>query len=528
MDRWDRFLSHTMDLYWILKKVSSTGILVDVPQRNKFKEKLSSELIIKNKELNELIPEELLEHREYARTPKELKCRDCKGRGHLKKGDLKFNKENKNDKCRNCKGTGAKIGSGTKSDSRVRRIPRQTELLSGYAQGGDGHYYVRSVEDKGKFNWGFRWTFSAKSTQQVQKYLRHKGYPVPRHLTTGKITTGQRELEALYKEVEDPVLKKILEVRSISDLLAKYADNIWWEPVEDGRIHPRFNFNPSTGRLASEKPNIQNPIKRGEWGKEFRNQFIASPGMILVGIDFNAIEAVLTGWFAKDENFISASKLSIHAILSSFYLQKLGKWDEPISLDWNEAKLKEKIRHIKKHYPNEYSKSKSIVYLSLYGGGAKMIFNQSPGVFNSISECTQLQNMFFETLAIKIKKWQRDTLDLAHRQCYLENPFGHRHYFWDVLQHNGRYGSQAKDALAELPQSTAASIYKDVMVRLRPELVNYLRAPIHDELLFELPINEKDDLIDEIKSEMEKPIPELDGLTIEVESSVGERWGEMD
>ena len=65
------------------------------------------------------------------------------------------------------------------------------------------------------------------------------------------------------------------------------------------------------------------------------------------------------------------------------------------------------------------------------------------------------------------------------------------------------------------------------MVRLRPELANYLRAPIHDELLFELPENEKDDLIAEIVTEMERPIPELDGLTIGVEWSAGHKWGEM-
>ena len=157
-----------------------------------------------------------------------------------------------------------------------------------------------------------------------------------------------------------------------------------------------------------------------------------------------------------------------------------------------------------------------------------MIYYQNSGVFNSIKECTQLQSMFFETLAVKIKKWQRDVLELAHRQCYLENPFGHRHYFWDVFNIKGNLGTQAKDALAELPQSTAASIYKEVMVRLRPELINYLRAPIHDELLFELPdTDERDDLIAEIVSEMERPIPEMDGLTIGVEWSSGYKWGEM-
>ena len=508
-----------MDLYWVLKTVSNNGILVDKVQRKNFKDKLLTELTSKKKELDDIVPRHLCKTKDYKITPAVFRCPDCKGRGYLKGGE--------DDKCKNCKGTGAKTGSDTENNRRGGRVPRPTELLLGHVQGGSGEYFARSVEDSGRINWSFRWFFNSKSPLQVRNYIRHRGHPVPKNRKSGGDTTGQKDLEALARRFKDPFYTKILEIRSISDLLSKYADNPWWEPAEDGRIHPRFNFNPSTGRLASEKPNIQNPVKRGELGKEFRNQFIASPGMILVGIDFNAIEAVLTGWFAKDKDFIKAAKLSIHAILASHYLKQLDKWDEPISMDWDEDKLKSAISLIKKKFYTAYDQSKRVVYLSLYGGKPRMIYYQNSGVFNSIKECTQLQNMFFETLAVKIKKWQRDVLELAHRQCYLENPFGHRHYFWDVFNIKGNLGTQAKDALAELPQSTAASIYKEVMVRLRPELAKYLRAPIHDELLFELPENEQDDLIAEIVTEMERPIPELGGLAIGVEWSAGKRWGEM-
>jgi DNA polymerase-1 len=519
VNRWDRFLSHTMDLYWILKKVTETGILIDKVQRAEFKKTLLTALSTKEKELDELIPKELCRHKEYKLTPATFRCRECKGRGHSGGKD--------HEPCKDCRGTGTKITEGSEGYNGVARVPKHTELISGHVQGGSGEYYVRSIDDAGKFNWSFRWLFNSKSPLQVRDYIKWKGHPVPKHRKSGEATTGQKDLEALARRFKDPFYKKILELRSISDLLSKFADNPWWSPAKDGRIHPSFNFNPSTGRLAASRPNIQQSVKRGEYGALFRNQFIASPGMILVAIDYSSIEAVLTGWFGKDEEFIKAAKLSIHAILASHYLKQLGKWDEPISMSWDLDKIKSAISIIKKKFYPAYDQSKRVVYLSLYGGKPRMIYYQNPGVFNSIKECTQLQDMFFSTLAVKIKKWQRDVLELAHRQCYLENPFGHRHYFFDVLNEKGGMGSQAKDALAELPQSTASSIYKEVMVRLRPELTDYLLAPIHDELLFQLPENEKDDLIEEIVSEMQRPIPELDGLTIGVEWASGHRWGEM-
>lgn len=547
MDKWDYFLSHTLDLFWVLREVTEKGILIDKEQRASFKKKLTNELAIKEKELDVIIPEELYEYKYWNnKAPKKidkdkkgkkalhLRCPHCKGRGKLQTGDKGYKKGAKDDKCKKCKGTGTKVKLGTKNNSRGGRVPRPDELFSGYVQGRSGELYIRSIEDEGRYNWAFRYFFKAKSPLHVKRYIKWSGHPIPKHGKTKKDTTGQKDLENLYAKFPDSeVYKKILEVRSISDLLSKYADNPAWSPAKDGRVHPRFNFNPSTGRLASEKPNIQNPVKRGIWGKEFRNQFIAGSGFELVAIDYSSIEAVLVGFYALDSDFIRASKLSIHAILASVYLKKLGKMKEPISMQWDDKKIKDQVRIIKKKFFTEYDRAKKVVYLSLYGGTPFLIFHNSAGVFSSIKQCQDLQNMFFSTLGKKLKAWQRSVLELAHKQCYLENPFGHRHYFWDVLNSKGYMGSQAKDALAYPAQSTASSIYKQVMVSLRPEITQYLRAPIHDELLFELPEG-RTDYIEEIIAEMQKPIPQLtssdypDGLTIGVEWASGKKWGEID
>ena len=272
-----------MDLYWVLKTVSKHGILVDAAQREQFRQKLLVELEVQKKDLDKLIPDELLRSKECHITPAPFRCKECKGRGHAEgKPD---------DRCTNCKGTGAKIGTETKGCKGIQQVPEKTVFIPGNLQGRDGQYYVRSVEAEGKFNWGFQWFFNSKSPLQVRKYIQSQGHPIPKDRETGLPTTGQKDLESLARRFPKSLYNRILEIRSISDLLSKYADNPWWAPAKDGRIHPSFSFT-KTGRLSSSRPNIQNPIKRGKLGKEFRNQFIASNGMILVGIDFNAIEAV--------------------------------------------------------------------------------------------------------------------------------------------------------------------------------------------------------------------------------------------
>ena len=140
MNRWDRFLSHTMDLYWILKKVSDTGILVDKEQRANFRLKLLAELKTKEMELDSLIPQHLCKHKDYERTPLPFRCANCKGNGCIKNEDH----------CPECKGTGAKIRAGFDGDKRVGRIPRETETISGSVAGRSGEYYSRSVTESGR------------------------------------------------------------------------------------------------------------------------------------------------------------------------------------------------------------------------------------------------------------------------------------------------------------------------------------------------------------------------------------------
>ena len=130
-----------------------------------------------------------------------------------------------------------------------------------------------------------------------------------------------------------------------------------------------------------------------------------------------------------------------------------------------------------------------------------------------------------------MRQWQHDTLQLAHRQCFLDSPFGHRHYFWNVFAWDSKrrqlaWGPNAKDALAFLPQAIERCVLTSAIQRVVAlDLAKVLRWPIHDSLLIE--VAKGDEVIEIVKREMERPVPELDDLSFDVEVSVGTSWGSM-
>ncbi len=150
-----------------------------------------------------------------------------------------------------------------------------------------------------------------------------------------------------------------------------------------------------------------------------------------------------------------------------------------------------------------------------------------------------------------IKRWHIQSLDEADKDGYLRNPFGYLHRFNRAYDYTWEYGGWAKKAgsdankiIAFKPQSTAAAIIKEALMRLYynrfDEAGQYLRLQVHDELFFEVPRENIESVYKIVKEEMERPIPELplpkswnmgDNLVILTESkadlSTPSRWGRM-
>jgi uracil-DNA glycosylase family 4 len=393
--------------------------------------------------------------------------------------------------------------------------------------------------------WHVRFPWNPNSTKQVRDYLKFKGYPVPKHHKTGEATTGKDELERLWKKhPRDPVLKAIVESREHEKMIGTYIDG--FAPDPDLRVRSHFGFKPSSGRLSSDSPNMENvtnPKKYApgtpqyERAMALRRTFVPTPGHAFVECDFKAMQAVIVGWLAKDEDYMRACRLGVHAILASYVITRKDERWQPVRVTDEDAR--ERIKHIKGFYPDTYDDCKHVVHGSNFGGTPFKLHMDFPDSFPTVKDAEDMQKLYYGTIGRKIRQWQHDTCQLASRQCYLETPHGIRCYFWSVYQWDSRrkqmvMGPSAKDALAFQPQAIERCVMTDALQRIvarnLPDfgLVSGARVPIHDSCLFEVPLDGLGEYIGVFKEEMERADPALDGLRFEVEAAWSDTsWADM-
>jgi len=247
---------------------------------------------------------------------------------------------------------------------------------------------------------------------------------------------------------------------------------------------------------------------------------------LLVELDYKALEAQLVGFFAKDPDYTRAAKLGVHSILMSHVLGR------GVDLSLPDSTIKPLLNEFKK---NEvmYDGCKHVVHGSNYLGTPRKLRLSFPELFSSVGEAKRIQDIYFATVAKQVRRWQQAVLNEGYTNHYLENPFGYRHYFWDVLHYRGQqleWGTDAKRAVAFLPQSTGAALLSEALLRLSkiPEVYRFLRWIIHDSIVAEIPNNSRlASRIKIIKDAMEYPCSQLGGLSVEVDVKIGVNWGEM-
>lgn len=417
----------------------------------------------------------------------------------------------------------------------------------------EGAGVVESIEEVERWAKVLEFKVSKVGLSNYQKVLHHQAIIDRRE---NKTTFDETALKQLIKKYpHDKLYPLILKQREYVKLISTYI-GVTQEnglvrggmPVgRDGKIHCQYTHNPSTLRLACQQPNMTN-LPRAKQEEDLqtivRNLIIASKGHILVELDFSAIEACLVGFFAGSADYIRLSKLGIHSYLASHVLGR------PADLKWSDKDLKEYFKEIKKSkdqaVQDVYNASKRVTHLSGYGGTPKKMQIAEPEAFPTVKDAERLQGIYFD-LCPYIRKWHLQVQLQADKDGFLRNPFSYVHRFSSVFKYTkeaGKWirhpGDDANRVLAFLPQSTAAGIIKEAMLRLWlerfEEAGQYLRLQVHDSLVSEVP----DTLVEQVeavmKEEMTKPIPELrlpksyglgDYLTIDVESKKGPRWGRL-
>ena len=302
---------------------------------------------------------------------------------------------------------------------------------------------------------------------------------------TGQYSTSEEVLLAL--KPKHPVVGLILEYRELKKLISTYISALpnYINPTT-GKIHTTYNQTvTATGRLSSSNPNLQNLPIRSERGQLIRQAVIPDEGCLFLSADYSQIELRLMAHFSQDPHLVQAflSGQDIHAATAAKIFN--------VSI---EEVTKEQRRQ-----------AKTANFGIIYGISA---FGLAQQLDCSRSEAKALIDGYFAAFPGVIDYIEKQK-ELARQQGYAVTLFGRKRYLPDILSHNATVRSFAERNAVNSPiQGTAADIIKMAMVtihrRLKEEgLKAQMIMQVHDELNFDVPINEVDKVREIVVSEMQ-------------------------
>ena len=327
--------------------------------------------------------------------------------------------------------------------------------------------------------------FNINSTKQLGEILFEKmKLPVIKKTKSG-YSTDVDVLEKLKKE--DPIIEQILEYRQLMKLNSTYVEGLKpYINIKTNRIHSFFHQTiTATGRISSTEPNLQNIPTRFELGKRVRKVFKPEKGKIYLDADYSQIELRVLASISGDEHMIEAFKegKDIHKQAAS----KVFK--TPIEEVTKEQRSNAKAVNF------------GIVYgISDFGLGEQLGIGRK--------KAKQYIEEYLEQYA-GIKQFMENITEQAKEQGYVETLFHRRRYIPELKSNNymvRQFGARA--AMNTPIQGTAADIMKIAMIKVYNEiksrkLKSKIILQVHDEMMVETPIEEKEEMINIMKKCME-------------------------
>ena len=321
---------------------------------------------------------------------------------------------------------------------------------------------------------------------------------------TGQYSTSEEVLLAL--KPKHPVVGMILAYRELKKLISTYISALpTYIRPETGKIHTTYNQTvTATGRLSSSNPNLQNLPIRSERGQLIRQAVIPDEGCVFLSADYSQIELRLMAHFSQDPHMVEAfrSGQDVHAATAA---KIFGVPIEEVTKD-------------------QRRQAKTANFGIIYGISA---FGLAQQLDCSRTEAKALIDGYFAAFPGVIDYIERQK-QLAREQGYAVTLFGRKRYLPDILSHNATVRSFAERNAVNSPiQGTAADIIKMAMVTIHRRLKQEgLRAEmimqVHDELNFNVPVNEVEKVREIVVSEMQNVVH----LTVPLiaDCGVGANW----
>jgi len=350
-------------------------------------------------------------------------------------------------------------------------------------------------------------TFNVSSPKQLSVILFEKlGLKAPKKTQTG-FSTAAEVLESLLGE--HPIIKKILEYRTLEKLRSTYVDALpLFINKTTGRVHCTFNQSvTATGRLSCQDPNLQNIPVRSEEGKKIREAFKPQKeGWVYLASDYSQIELRLLAHLSEDPSLIEAFEKGedIHTYTASLVF---------------EAPLNEVT-------PEMRYQAKAVNFGILYGQQA---YGLSQELSIDFKQASSFINTYFERYG-KVKEYLDSCKTSARKNGYAMTITGRKRPIPELDNKNPMIRSAAERLATNTPlQGTAADLIKIAMLRIQEELLRSgikakMILQIHDELLFEVHESATDELSKVVKKIMENVFTLRVPLVVDI--SIGKNWGE--
>ena len=348
--------------------------------------------------------------------------------------------------------------------------------------------------------------FNISSPKQLGVILFEKLLiPYPKRIKDNNYSTSKDILDRLKGRYK--IVDLVLEYRMYSKLYSNYIVGLINEVMPDGKIHTIYNQTLTrTGRLSSERPNLQNIPIRLEEGRKIRKAFIPSNGNIIISSDYSQIELRVFAHMSKASNMIQAFRddMDIHAKTAS---------------DIFHVPINEVTKDMRRS-------AKAVNFGIIYGISS---FGLSEDLGIDLGEAKDFIDNYLNTFP-GIRDYMKKTVSDAYQVGYVKTLFNRKRIIDELNNKNYLIRQSGERMAMNTPiQGTAADIIKLAMIKLQEKidsnnLNSKMLVQVHDELVFDVYNNEVEIMTNIIRDVMEN-IYHMD-VPLKVDIEYGKTWYE--
>jgi len=327
--------------------------------------------------------------------------------------------------------------------------------------------------------------FNVNSTLQLREVLFERlGLPVLKKTPKGLPSTDASVLQKLADD--HPIVQHLLSYRELEKLRSTYVDGLLPLVEADGRIHCVFNQRgASTGRISSERPNMQNIPARSEEGRTIRRAFVAGPERSFVVADYSQIELRILAHLSKDAALVKAfhDGEDIHTTTAA---RVFGVAPEAVDYEMRR-------------------RAKVINFGLLYGMEA---YGLAQRLEIEREEAQEQMDAYVDQFP-GVRDFMSGIVTDARNSGYTETIMGRRRYLPELTSGNFRERQSGERMALNAPiQGSAADIIKKAMIELDDRLEaegddTFMVLQVHDELVLETPTQSVDATASVVREIME-------------------------